>query len=230
VIAVTIATIAAAANQGQACDHEGHDHGTDAQGTWRGTMLHAIPLWSALVFGPQGGLGSQAVVMSAAWMPTGEPPPLFLPDFLAPFHASPRSSGTPLVQGTLADVSVPMHLDLHRLYQPGAFLGVVDVVVIGKLMPGMDETLSKPEYRPLEAPVDGAHGTLYRFVMICCAADARPAQVLVFGQPPPSNLAHDSWVEVQGRWLRPAAGGLAGIIVDRWQVIPTPAEEYLTPY
>ena len=63
-----------------------------------------------------------------------------------------------------------------------------------------------------------------------CAADARPVKVLVTGEPPPEGLTWDTWVEVKGRWLRPGPGGLAGIAVERWAVVPAPQSDYLSPY
>jgi len=230
IIAIAIATAAAAAHRDQSCTHEGHDHGPGEHGTWRGTLLHAIPLWAAFALGPQAGLGSHAVVTSGLWLPTGEPPPLVLPDFLPSFHASAVRSDSPVAPDRWTDTSVPKNLDLHRLYQPGAFLGVEKVVVIGKVMPGVDASLAKPEFMPTGTALTEVHCTVYRFVMTCCAADARPAQVLVCGEPPPAELTSQTWVEIKGVWLKPNAGGLAGIVAERWQVVEAPANEYLAPY
>lgn len=54
---------------------------------------------------------------------------------------------------------------------------------------------------PSEDP--SASFTVTRFAMTCCAADAFPIQVDVFGQPSPEV---DSWVVLTGKW-KPHEGG-----------------------
>lgn len=225
-IAVTVATLATAVSREPTCDHLGHDHrGT----TWRGTVLHAVPLCAVLALG-DGGLGQHALEHTGMWRPSAEPPvsarPL-IPPFRPVLSMTPKRAGDLLPAGATADASVPLRLDLHRLYRPGALLGVERVVVIGKFQAA---TQVKPEQLPPGADPAQVHGSLYRFVMICCAADARPVMVTVIGEPPPAGLDPGTWVEVKGRWLRPEPAGLAGIAAERWSVVPAPENEYLAPY
>lgn len=228
IAAVAVATMAAVASRTAVCDHPDHDHGPATPADWRGTVVHALPLLGALSWGG-GGLGHQAAGRTGMWMPTGEAPPLIIPEFMPSFHATPRESHEPLPVGTVADASVPQRLDLHRLYQPSASRAE-RVVILGKLETRLDQELL--DTIPLPSGVQRAdiHGVLYRFVMICCAADARPAQVVLTGVAPPTDLHPDAWLEATGVWLRPGPEGLAGIRVERWELVPAPAEEYLAPY
>jgi uncharacterized repeat protein (TIGR03943 family) len=70
--------------------------------------------------------------------------------------------------------------------------------------------------------------SLSRFVITCCAADARVVQVDAYGaQAPP----RDSWVEIVGTWHRPGKGfdplvDTPGIAVKTMTSIPQPEVPY----
>jgi uncharacterized repeat protein (TIGR03943 family) len=73
--------------------------------------------------------------------------------------------------------------------------------------------------------------TLYRFVVVCCAADAMPIQVAV-RSPVISTLHNDDWVRVSGTFKSEDRDGRKVYLIDADGVtpIPTPDEPYLTPY
>lgn len=78
-------------------------------------------------------------------------------------------------------------------------------------------------------PEPGGHGEtrLTRFVISCCAADARPVQVGMVdppGQLPPA----DTWVEVVGRWTPGTRGedGVPLLRIERLYRVPQPADPY----
>jgi uncharacterized repeat protein (TIGR03943 family) len=77
----------------------------------------------------------------------------------------------------------------------------------------------------LVAPDPGSPGRfrLTRFLLACCAADARAVQVAVRqpGPVPPT----DAWVEVVGTW-RPGGGTLPELDAERVGRVPRPAEPY----
>jgi putative membrane protein len=73
--------------------------------------------------------------------------------------------------------------------------------------------------------------TLYRFVVVCCAADAMPIQVAV--KSPGLSLLHDDdWVRVSGTFTSQDRDGKRFTMIDADAVnpIPAPDEPYLSPY
>jgi putative membrane protein len=78
--------------------------------------------------------------------------------------------------------------------------------------------------------------TLYRFVVVCCAADAMPVQVVVrFPKDSSinaSSIKEDCWLRVEGT-LHSAdqgSGPVPVIEASRVKEITAPAEPYLSPY
>ncbi|HEY2584466.1 MAG TPA: TIGR03943 family protein [Tepidisphaeraceae bacterium] len=72
---------------------------------------------------------------------------------------------------------------------------------------------------------------LFRFVVVCCAADAMPVQALI-ASPLASSLKDDEWVRVDGTFHLLNEGGARVLQIDASKVdaIPAPAEPYLSPY
>ncbi|MGA2231108.1 MAG: TIGR03943 family protein [Tepidisphaeraceae bacterium] len=91
------------------------------------------------------------------------------------------------------------------------------VVVEGRVF--KDDTLPAGEF------------TLFRFVVVCCAADAMPMQVAVKSSQI-SGLHNDDWVRVGGTLRSENRNGTQFIVIDADAVnsIPTPDEPYLSPY
>jgi putative membrane protein len=73
--------------------------------------------------------------------------------------------------------------------------------------------------------------TLYRFVVVCCAADAIPVQVTV-KTPKASSIKDDCWLRVEGTLhsVDQGNGKIPVIDASRIKEIPAPAEPYLSPY
>ena len=72
------------------------------------------------------------------------------------------------------------------------------------------------------------HWVIYRHMMSCCAADARPVSAYL-AVPPPTDLPIDSWVRVRGLVDRRDAPGLTPTItVDSIRIVPAPRDPYLT--
>ncbi len=72
---------------------------------------------------------------------------------------------------------------------------------------------------------------LYRFVIVCCAADAIPVQV-VLRSADAARLPNDGWVRVEGTvGSVDAADGAAVAVVnaDRVTTIAAPSNPYLSP-
>ena len=72
---------------------------------------------------------------------------------------------------------------------------------------------------------------LFRFVVVCCAADAMPVQAII-SSPSTSALKDDEWVRVDGTFHLADRGGERVLEVDADKIdkIPPPAEPYLSPY
>ena len=72
---------------------------------------------------------------------------------------------------------------------------------------------------------------LYRFVIVCCAADAIPVQVVLRSHDA-AELPNDGWVRVEGTvGSANAADGAPVAVVDAQRVttIPAPSDPYLSP-
>lgn len=75
------------------------------------------------------------------------------------------------------------------------------------------------------------HAMLFRFVVVCCAADARPVGVLV-PQAALGEAVDDAWLEVSGTLRRASFAETAELVVDDADVRPIqrPANPYLYPF
>ena len=121
---------------------------------------------------------------------------------------------------------------------PAPVAGAVDLSLtefVGRAVYGRGESLRDVPVRLVgfSAPDAGGAGVvLTRFVMSCCAADARPVRVALRGADP-SMAAPDTWLEVVGTWHADARSGEdtrpPALDVATLRAIAAPANRYLRP-
>lgn len=72
---------------------------------------------------------------------------------------------------------------------------------------------------------------LFRFVVVCCAADAMPLQAVITS-PAAASWKDDEWVRVDGTFhlLQKDGQSVLQIDANRIDSIPAPAQPYLSPY
>jgi uncharacterized repeat protein (TIGR03943 family) len=92
-----------------------------------------------------------------------------------------------------------INLNLSELLRYADNLGGVQVITVGRVF--------EPE--DLQDDLFG----LYRFVVTCCAADARPAQVLV-RSPLAEELEVDSWLQVTGVPVIEEVAGMRLVVIE----------------
>jgi len=88
-------------------------------------------------------------------------------------------------------------------------------------------------FRDTKAADGQAHVYLYRFVMVCCAADARPVE-LQLDSPKAQGLQDDQWVRAGGIMRidtdpKDKDREFLVIVPDSLQPIDSPEEPYLSP-
>ncbi|MEW6709936.1 MAG: TIGR03943 family protein [Candidatus Riflebacteria bacterium] len=71
---------------------------------------------------------------------------------------------------------------------------------------------------------------IFRFVMVCCVADAQPVAVVVNGKAP-EDIANERWVEIEGILEKTEIEGNPAAVINADRIVPAPAPEnpYLTP-
>ncbi|GEM_PF-1860173 len=71
---------------------------------------------------------------------------------------------------------------------------------------------------------------IFRFVIVCCVADAQPVAVVVNGQRP-ENISNETWVEVEGILEKTEIEGNPAVVINADRIVSAPAPEnpYLTP-
>lgn len=71
---------------------------------------------------------------------------------------------------------------------------------------------------------------IFRFVMVCCVADAQPVAVLVQGKRP-EDLKEESWLEVEGILEKAVIQGNPAAVINASRIVRTsePMNPYLTP-
>jgi uncharacterized repeat protein (TIGR03943 family) len=156
---------------------------------------------------------------------------------LAPILAIAVVAPTPL--GAFAANRAPTTLptrnrDFGPLPAPTA--GAVDLPLtefVGRAVYGQGRSLRGVPVRLVGFATRDARGDgflLTRFVISCCAADARPVRVAIRGSEPPWP-ATDTWLEVTGTWrpetrsaedTRPPILDLTGL-----RTVPPPPNQYL---
>lgn len=108
-------------------------------------------------------------------------------------------------------------ITLAELYAHGKELMGKHVIVEGRV--------SKDDTTPAGQLV------LYRFVVVCCAADAMPLDIAVTS-PHAGNFQNDQWIRVSGKLTTSPTDPdhSPEIIADNIQPIAAPANPYLSPY
>ena len=91
---------------------------------------------------------------------------------------------------------------------------------------GLLVRLTGRTYRDADTPEGSL--ILFRFVIVCCAADSRPSAIAV-EYPQADTVANDTWVEVTGRLQVAGTGEELLAYVEAAEIIPipTPANPYL---
>jgi putative membrane protein len=72
---------------------------------------------------------------------------------------------------------------------------------------------------------------IFRFIVVCCAADAMPVQAVVVS-PQTASFKNDQWVHVEGtlKVITDQGRSIPTIQADKIEQIPAPEEPYLSPY
>jgi putative membrane protein len=131
--------------------------------------------------------------------------------------SGPRSTPVPRPPGPAeqAVVSRPVEVTLVDLYDrpeqyEGRYVSLVGMTYVHE-----------------EARNDFGSGALvlFRFVVACCAADARPLTVVASRPPGTPAPSDNSWVRAQGRFLRRAGRGGAIPVIEEAVLEPVPAPQ-----
>ena len=237
-------------------DHDHADHG-HAEASWMQTAVHLLPLFLFVAVGATS-LGSQPIAAlrqtslttgstSVAARPApaaGVAPTAGTDAATAPAAsgaagaataAAPApelADGNPAPPGSLppaAPAPGPATLvNLLDLYYPERHHGVTRVEVIGRVMlPDAAQRTEMKKHMPVDDERD-LQMVLYRYCVMCCAADASPVFALLRKQQP-AGLVTDDWVKVTGHWLPPAGLGDPAILeLERIEKVPAPKDPYLT--
>jgi hypothetical protein len=129
----------------------------------------------------------------------------------------------PVPAPTPAGAAVP--LTLTELYFPKKHPGVTRVETVGRILVPTAEDLKKV---PADVDTSEMKLMLYRFHMTCCAADARPVFIILLDHDT-KGLENETWAKVTGRWVpAPGLGDMAKLVVEKLQIVPPPAEPYLS--
>ncbi len=179
--------------------HEHHQHaGRAPLDQVIQTLVHCLPLFLIAGLGVTA-LGGQAFATSG---------------FRAPAIPTTPSTAPPIVLGeyTIADVYA------------GNRPAPVPVTLIGMAYAPSDEDYSR---LPGSMTREQVPLLLYRYQIICCAADATPLFVGILGVDR-TRFANDSWIRVTGTLDAPVAPANVGILhVTTVEAVPEPAEPYL---
>ncbi|MBA3939369.1 MAG: hypothetical protein H0X38_18110, partial [Planctomycetes bacterium] len=119
-------------------------------------------------------------------------------------------------------------VNLLDLYYPERHHGITRVEVVGRVMlPDAAQRAEMKKHMPVDDDRD-LQMVLYRYCVMCCAADASPVFALLRKQQP-AGLVTDDWVKVTGHWLPPAGLGDPAILeLERIEKIPAPKDPYLS--
>lgn len=181
---VLFAGLLETAEDGQACQH-GHDHGPRPS-LWE-TLLHLAPLAIFLAMGPTSVAGLAGNLAGR-------------PHAVAPAQAKPQSAVTALAQALRPQGALTadgfQRLNLLELYDDldnrNIFARQVEVEGRVHVLNQRDRARARKMFG-----VSGVDITLYRYLIICCAADAQPVFVVLKGVAPKS-IGEDQWMRVRG--------------------------------
>jgi|GEM_PF-6918300 len=181
------------------CTQPHHDHGPGVA-SWSSLLMHAMPVLAVWMLG-DGNLGTHAALRAGFW----QPPPTVQVKFSA---------------GESTD-------NLLRLYESTELVANKPVTLVARFLAGADPDLITAQRLPATVALEQVHGVAFRFVMVCCAADARPVGAVVIGHKPPITSEPNHWWRLQGRWIPAPTVGFAAIEVDSWEPVSAPVPEYL---
>ena len=161
---------------------------------------------------------------------------LLLAPILAIAIVVPKPLGAFAANRAAATLPMPARADFGPLPPPSAAGGPVDLTLkefVGRAVYDRGRSLQATPVRltGFVTPQAGGGGFLLtRFIVTCCAADARPLRVAVRGLAPPWPAA-DTWLEVTGTWhpQTRTAEDQRPVILDasEFRPIPAPASPYL---
>jgi uncharacterized repeat protein (TIGR03943 family) len=148
----------------------------------------------------------------------------------------PRPLGAFAANRAAATLPAPTRADFGPLPAPAVPGGPVDLSLkdfVGRAVYGQGRTLRGIAVRIEGFITPDARGggiLLTRFIVTCCAADARPLRVALRGLTPPWPAA-DTWIEVTGTWhpdTRTAEDQRPAVLdAIEFRTIPAPASPYL---
>ena len=161
---------------------------------------------------------------------------LLLAPILAIAIVVPKPLGAFAANRAAATLPMPARADFSPLPPPSVPGGPVDLTLkefVGRAVYDRGRSLQATPVRltGFVTPQAGGGGFLLtRFIVTCCAADARPLRVAVHGLAPPWPAA-DTWLEVTGAWhpQTRTAEDERPVILDAAEArpIPAPASPYL---
>lgn len=78
--------------------------------------------------------------------------------------------------------------------------------------------------------IPGGHFIIFRFIMVCCVADAQPLAVLIAGEKP-AGAMKDAWLEIEGTVNSISIENNPAIVIlaDKIRTSTAPENPYLTP-
>ncbi|MFH1059801.1 MAG: hypothetical protein V1797_14135 [Pseudomonadota bacterium] len=201
--------------------HPGHDHGHDhgdaccghqhAQTpAWPSLVVQWVPLFIFLAMGPTtlslggAGLGAAGVQARLKSAPPGADLPAPAPKFVDGYR-------------------VLTLLQVHQLYvENGELPEKVAVVGRGYVLTPAEQAKLAPDQR-----ANKVEAFLYRFVISCCTADARPVSLVIQG-PGGGELRTDLWYEARGRLkLLPGPSKSLAVELDELRAVPPPDPAYI---
>jgi hypothetical protein len=226
------------------CQHPDHDHGSSGH-DWTQIVIHALPLAAVWALG-DGRLGTHAALRSGFWQPTALPSEMASDIEATDMEATETTSSdlrvefTPrftMTPGYGFEEDIPMmgmlpvaSNTIYSLYRSTSVASGTTVSLVVRYVEGAEAQVITPERLPPGIELAQVHGLAFRFVMVCCAADARPVGAAVIGLPPPPGGSNDTWWRIRARWIPSPSVGFAALDVEQWEVIPAPANEYLSAY
>ncbi|MFZ5587848.1 MAG: hypothetical protein ACOZHQ_18170 [Thermodesulfobacteriota bacterium] len=187
----------------------GHAHGETL--AWPALVVQWAPLFVFLAMGPTtlsltgaglGAAGAQARLKAAP------------PGANQPAPAPPRFEDGYRVLNLL---------ELHQLYvEKGELPEKVAVVGRGYVLTEAERSRLAPDQRE-----NRVEAFLYRFVISCCTADARPVSVVIQGRGG-GGLRTDNWYQARGRLLvLPGPSRSLAIELDELREAPAPDPPYI---
>lgn len=192
-----------------ALGHKHHQHSCEAaehqQPSWLETAAHFLPLFLFLAMG-ETSLGQQAARVED------------------PFATSGRTAQAKPIEAEKTEdghykVNLYQIYSLRQFYEESVPVEVVGMLYL--LQPEDEKNL------PRGVDPEDVRTLLFRYVIVCCVADATQATVVLKGKDP-SAFEAGTWLKVKGK-TKPPEGALTLMIieVDTIEKISQPANPYI---